>query len=162
MRANKRANVSPGSSCWYNFSVERGSAVTYEAIVVDGVDVSLLGHQEAEAPACGVFEGDAPGLFAQHFLDVVTIVQFVIESFRYLDLPGRIAVLHDDQMVLFEEGPPQLQEVQVSYRRDDNVQFLPPIFHPFRRHRARLQTLRRRGGILFLGIHFVCSSSLPT
>lgn len=61
------------------------SVSTYEAVVVDGEDVLLLGHHVAEAAACGILEGDAVGFGAQNPVDVVAVVQLVVKSGGDLD-----------------------------------------------------------------------------
>lgn len=52
------------------------------AVVVNGVDVSLLRNQEAEAAASRVLEADAAGLVAENALDVGPLVQLVVKAVR--------------------------------------------------------------------------------
>jgi len=47
---------------------------SHEAVVIERVDVALLGHQEAKAAARAVLVADAPGLVAQQLLDVGPVV----------------------------------------------------------------------------------------
>mmetsp|Transcript_21620 Transcript_21620/g.59967 ORF Transcript_21620/g.59967 Transcript_21620/m.59967 type:complete len:261 (-) Transcript_21620:306-1088(-) len=47
-----------------------GGLLAHEAVIVDGVNVALLGHHEPEAAAGGVAEGDGRGVLAQDALDV--------------------------------------------------------------------------------------------
>ncbi|GER45285.1 UvrABC system protein B [Striga asiatica] len=94
------------------------------AIVIYGEDVLLLGDHVAEAPARGVFEGDARGLLAKDSVDIISVVELVIEAIRNLDGLVRVAVLDDDQMVGFEEGPPHLEEVEVADSRDHDVELV--------------------------------------
>jgi hypothetical protein len=97
---------------------------THEAVVIDGVDVLLLGDHVAEAAAGGVLEGDAVRLGPQDAVDVVAVVELVVEAFGDTDGLAGVAVLHDDEVVGMEEGPPHLQEVEVADRRDDDVQLV--------------------------------------
>jgi hypothetical protein len=97
---------------------------TYEAVVVDGVDVLLLGDHVAEAAARRVLEGDAGRLGAEDAVDVVAVVELVVEALGHLDGLGGVAVLHDDEVVRLEEGPPHLKEVEVADRRDHDVQLV--------------------------------------
>jgi hypothetical protein len=115
---------------------------TYEAVVVDGVDVLLLGDHVAEAAARRVLEGDAGRLGAEDAVDVVAVVELVVEALGHLDGLGRVAVLHDDEVVRLEEGPPHLKEVEVADRRDHDVQLVLEQRRrgdrrPWDRHRAR-------------------------
>jgi hypothetical protein len=115
---------------------------TYEAVVVDGVDVLLLGDHVAEAAARRVLEGDAGRLGAEDAVDVVAVVELVVEALGHLDGLGRVAVLHDDEVVRLEEGPPHLKEVEVADRRDHDVQLVLEQRRrggrrPRDRHRAR-------------------------
>jgi len=102
-------------------NVHKINRETHEAVVVDCVDVLLLGDHVAEAAARGVLEGDARRPGAEDLVDVVAVVELVVEPLGHLDRLGRVAVLHDDEVVRLEEGPPHLQEVQVADRRDDDV-----------------------------------------
>ncbi|CAA6667352.1 unnamed protein product [Spirodela intermedia] len=79
---------------------ENRRIVTYKAVVVDGVDVLLLGHHVTKAATGRVLEGDAGGLGPQDAVDIITIV------------------------VGLEEWPPHLQEVQVPDRRNHDVQLI--------------------------------------
>jgi len=97
---------------------------THEAVVVDCVDVLLLGDHVAEAAARGVLEGDARRPGAEDLVDVVAVVELVVEALGDADGLAGVAVLHDDEVVGLEEGPPHLQEVEVADRRDDDVQLV--------------------------------------
>ena len=121
---------------------ERERKEAYEAVVVDGVDVLLLGDHVAEAAARGVLEGDAGGLGAEDAVDVVAVVELVVEALGHLDGLGGVAVLHDDEVVGLEEGPPHLEEVEVADRRDHDVELVLEQRRrgdrrPRDRHRAR-------------------------
>lgn len=95
-----------------------------EAVVVNGEDVFLLGDKESEASTSGILEGNATGLRAKDPIDIVTIVEFVIESFRYMDLLRWISILDDDQMVWLEERSPLLEEIEVSDGGYDDIQLV--------------------------------------
>lgn len=97
---------------------------TYEAIVVDGENVLLLGNHVAEAAASGILEGNAAGLGPQNLVDVIAIVELVIEALGDLDRLRRISVLHNDEMIGLEKGAPHLQEIEVPYRRNHDVQLV--------------------------------------
>ena len=97
---------------------------TYEAVVVDGVDVFFFGDHVAEAAAGGVLEGNAGGLGAQDAVDVVAVVELVVKAFRDLDGLRGIAVLDDDEVVGLEERAPHLQEVEVADGGDHDVQLV--------------------------------------
>lgn len=96
----------------------------YPTIVIDGEDVSLLGHHESEAPACTVLEGDARGLGSQDSVNVVTVVKLVIVALWDLDNLGRITVLDNNQMVGAQVWPPLLEEIEVPDGRDHNVELI--------------------------------------
>ncbi|URD73600.1 hypothetical protein MUK42_25074 [Musa troglodytarum] len=97
---------------------------TYEAVIVDGEDVLLLGDHEPEAAAGRVLEGDAGGLGAEDAVDVVAVVQLVVEAVGHPDDLAGIAVLDDNEVVRLEEGAPHLQEIQVPDRRDHDVKLV--------------------------------------
>ena len=97
---------------------------TYETIVVDSEDVLLLGHHVAEAATSRVFEGNARSFGTEDTVDVVPVVELVIEPFGNSNGLGRISVLDDDQMVRLEKGPPHLEEVEVTDRRDHDVELI--------------------------------------
>lgn len=59
--------------------------MAYKAVVIDGVDVLLLGNHVPEAAASGVLKRDAGGLGTQDPVDVVAVVEFVVEAFGDLD-----------------------------------------------------------------------------
>lgn len=61
---------------------------TYKAVVVDGVDVLFLRHQESKASARRVFERDAGCLVAQHALDVVSVVNLIVEALSFQKQPA--------------------------------------------------------------------------
>ena len=105
-------------------NVHKINKETHEAVVVDCVDVLLLGDHVAEAAARGVLEGDARRPGAEDLVDVVAVVELVVEALGDADGLAGVAVLHDDEVVRLEEGPPHLQEVQVADRRDDDVQLV--------------------------------------
>lgn len=98
--------------------------MTNKAVVVDGVDVLLLGDHVTEAATGRVLEGDAGGLWPQDAVDVITVVELIVEPLRDTDRPRGIAILHNDEVVGLEERPPHLQEVQVPDRRNDDVQLV--------------------------------------
>ena len=97
---------------------------TYEAVVVDGEDVLLLGDHVAEAATSGVLEGNAGGPGAEDAVDVVAVVELVVEAVGDFDGLGRIAVLYDDEVVRLEERPPHLEEVEVPDCGDHDVQLI--------------------------------------
>lgn len=97
---------------------------TYKTIVVDGVDVLLLGDHVAEASASWVLEGNARGFRTQNSINVVAVVELVIEAFWDLDDLGRVTILDDDYVIWLEERPPHLQEVQVSDRGNHYVELI--------------------------------------
>jgi hypothetical protein len=102
-------------------SQRSGGEGTHEVVVIDGVDVLLLGDHVAEAAAGGVLEGNAVCLGPQDAVDVVAVVELVVEAFGGTDGLAGVAVLHDDEVVGLEEGPPHLQEVEAADRWDDDV-----------------------------------------
>jgi hypothetical protein len=93
----------------------------YKAVVVDGVDVLLLGDEEAEAAAGGGLERNALGLLPQDSLNVAPRVQLVRVPLRHPDGLVGVAVFDDDQVALPKEGAPLLQEVAVADGGDHNV-----------------------------------------
>ena len=98
--------------------------MTYEAIVVDGVDVLLLGDHEPKASACTILEGNAGSLGAQDPVDVIAIVKLVVKARRDLDSLGWVTILNDDQVIWLEERPPLLKEVEVTDGRNDDVELV--------------------------------------
>ena len=98
--------------------------MTYEAIVVDGEDVLLLGDHESEASASTILEGNAGGLGAQDPVDVIAIVELVVKASRDLDGLGWITILNDDKVIRLEERPPLLKEVEVTDGRDHDVELV--------------------------------------
>lgn len=107
-----------------NQKIRRWVGYNYEAIVVDGVDVLLLGDHVAEAATSRVLEGDAIGLGAQDPVDVVAIVELVVKAFGDFDGLVGITILNDDEVVLLKEWPPHLEEVEVSDRGDHDVELI--------------------------------------
>ncbi|KAM2613350.1 hypothetical protein TB2_033199 [Malus domestica] len=95
-----------------------------KAIIVDGEDVLFLGDHVAEASASRVLERDARRLGTQNPVDVVAVVELVIKAFRDLDFLRRVAVLDDDEVVLLEERPPDLEEIKVSDGGDNDVELV--------------------------------------
>ncbi|KAM1251188.1 hypothetical protein ACFX2G_034326 [Malus domestica] len=95
-----------------------------KAIIVDGEDVLFLGDHVAEASASRVLERDARRLGTQNPVDVVAVVELVIKAFRDLDFLRRVAVLDDDEVVLLEEKPPDLEEIKVSDGGDNDVELV--------------------------------------
>lgn len=59
--------------------------MTYKAIIVNGEDILLLGDHITKATTSRIFEGYARSLRSQNSVDVITIVEFIIETFRYFD-----------------------------------------------------------------------------
>ena len=108
----------------HTVEVGRLGSRIYPAIVINGEDVSLLGHHESKAPACTILERDAWGLGSQNSVDIVTVVQLVIVAFWNLDDLGRITILYDNQMVGAQVWPPLLQEIEVPDGRDHNVELI--------------------------------------
>ena len=96
----------------------------YEAVVIDGVDVLLLGDHVTKAATRRILKRDAGGFGSEDAIDVVAVVEFIIEAFGDIDGPVGVSVLHDDEVVRFEEGPPHLEEVEVSDCRDHDVQLV--------------------------------------
>lgn len=84
---------------------------TYEAVIVDGEYVLLLGDHESEAAAIGVLEGDAGSLGTEDAVDIIAVVQFVIEALWDVDGLGWVFVLDDDKVVGLEVRTPHLEEV---------------------------------------------------
>ena len=97
---------------------------SYEAIVVDCEDILLLRDHVTEAATSRVLEGDARSFGTEDTVDVVPVVELVIEPFGNSNGLGRISVLDDDQMVRLEKGPPHLEEVEVTDRRDHDVELI--------------------------------------
>lgn len=97
---------------------------TYKAIVINGVNILLLGHHVAKAPAGRVLEGYARSLGTQNPVNIVTIIELVVKSLRDFDGLRRVTILNDDQMIGLKKRPPLLQEVQVSDRGDHDVQLV--------------------------------------
>lgn len=97
---------------------------TYKAIIVDGVDVLLLGDHVTEAAAGGVLERNAGRFGTQNLVDMVAIVELVVEAFGDLDGLRWVTVLDYDQVVWLKERPPHLQEVQVPNGGDHDVQLV--------------------------------------
>ena len=58
---------------------------THKAVIINGVDVLLLGDHVAKATACRVLEGDAIGLGAKDPVDVIAVVELIVKAFRDLD-----------------------------------------------------------------------------
>ena len=63
-------------------SKERG---TYKAIIINGVDVLLLGDHVTKATTSGVFKGNARCLGTQDSINVVPVVELVVETFGNVD-----------------------------------------------------------------------------
>jgi hypothetical protein len=97
---------------------------TYKAIIVDGVDVLLLGDHVTEAAAGGVLERNAGSFATQNLFDMVAIVELVVEAFGDLDGLRWVTVLDYDQVVWLKERPPHLQEVQIPNGGDHDVQLV--------------------------------------
>lgn len=118
---------------------------TYEAVVIDGEDVLLLGYHVSKAATSRVLEGNAGSLRTQYPVNVITIVELVIKAIWNLDRLRRITVLNDDQMVRLKERPPHLQEIKVPNRGYHYIQL---IFQLWRSswHRRRLRCGRRLHG----------------
>jgi len=86
-----------------------------KAVIINGVDVWLLGDHESKASACRVFEGDAESLVAKDALNVSAVVEFVVESGGDFYLACGITILDDDDVVVLEEWTPVV--VVVGRRR---------------------------------------------
>eukprot|EP00252_Welwitschia_mirabilis_P016364 TRINITY_DN360_c0_g1_i2.p2 TRINITY_DN360_c0_g1~~TRINITY_DN360_c0_g1_i2.p2 ORF type:complete len:153 (-),score=22.06 TRINITY_DN360_c0_g1_i2:107-565(-) len=95
-----------------------------EAVIVDGEDILLFGDHITEASAGGVLEGNAGSFGAENPVDVISVVQFVVETLGHRDFLRGISVLHNDEMVWLEKGSPHLQKIQISYCGDDNVKLI--------------------------------------
>ncbi|KAA8530275.1 hypothetical protein F0562_004984 [Nyssa sinensis] len=63
-------------------------------------------------------------LVTKNTVDIVSVIEFVVKAFRDLDDLRWVAVLDDDQVVLLEERPPHLQEIEVPDCGYDNVEFI--------------------------------------
>ena len=100
------------------------SSRSYKAIIVDCVDVLLLGNHISKASTSRILKRNARGLRTKNPIDIVPIIEFIVESFRDLDSLRRITILNDDQMVLLEERSPHLQEIEVPDGRDDDIEFI--------------------------------------
>ncbi|KVH99295.1 hypothetical protein Ccrd_022478 [Cynara cardunculus var. scolymus] len=103
---------------------ERNREDTYKAIIVNGEDILLLGNHITEATTSRILKGDARRFRTENSVDIITIVEFIIETFGYFDDFRRIAILYDDQMVGLEEWPPHLEEIEVSDCGNDDVEFI--------------------------------------
>lgn len=102
-------------------SASKPEGGTHKAVVIDGVDVLLLGDEEAEAPARSRFEGDALGLLPQNAINIAPCVEFVRVALGHADGFVGVAVFNDDEVALPKKGPPLLQEVAVADGGDHNV-----------------------------------------
>nr|GMD34074.1 putative tRNA (guanine(26)-N(2))-dimethyltransferase 2 [Ipomoea batatas] len=51
----------------------------YKAVIINGVDVLLLGNHVAEATASGILEGNAGSLGAQNPVDVIAVVELIVK-----------------------------------------------------------------------------------
>nr|GLL18775.1 hypothetical protein Ccrd_022478 [Ipomoea trifida] len=81
-------------------------------IIINGEDVLLFGDHVAEATASGILKGYARGPRAHS------------RNQGDFNGPGRIAVLDDDEMVGLEKRPPHFEEIEVSDRRNHDVQII--------------------------------------
>nr|GMC73781.1 hypothetical protein Ccrd_022478 [Ipomoea batatas] len=99
-------------------------AETYKAVIINSIDILLLGDHEAEAAAGGILEGNAGSFGTQNAVDIVAVVELIVEPLGHADGLCRIAVLNYNQMVGLEERPPLLQEVQISDRGDHDIQLV--------------------------------------
>jgi hypothetical protein len=149
---------------------------TYKAIIIDGVDVLLLGDHVTEAAAGGVFERNAGRFGTQNLFDMVAIVELVDEAFGDLDDLRWVTVLDYDEVVWLKERPPHLQEVQVPNRGNHDVQLVLEQRHRRDRgsshcHKRETETCRDRArekferqtetvGFLFKGIRDFYPKSL--
>ena len=84
-QSQNQSTKSEKTGCW-----------AYKAIIINGVDVLLLRHHVPKAPASRVLEGDARRLRTKNAVNIIPIVELIIEPFRDLDSPRRIAILDDD------------------------------------------------------------------
>lgn len=97
---------------------------TYKAIIINGEDVLLLGHQEAKAPTSRVLEGDAASLWTQNPVDIVPIVQLVVVPIWDPDGFGGVTILDNDEVVWLQEWPPHFQEIEVPDCGDHYVKLI--------------------------------------
>nr|GMD35785.1 hypothetical protein C4D60_Mb10t20400 [Ipomoea batatas] len=51
----------------------------YKAVIINGVDVLLLGNHVAKATASGILEGNAGSLGAQNPVDVIAVVELIVK-----------------------------------------------------------------------------------
>lgn len=97
---------------------------TYKAVIINGVDILLLGNHVAKAAASRILKGNARSFRTQNPIDVVTIVEFIIKTFRNLNDLWRVTVLNNDEMVRLEKGPPHLKKIEVSDGGYDDIELI--------------------------------------
>nr|GMD37512.1 hypothetical protein C4D60_Mb10t20400 [Ipomoea batatas] len=51
----------------------------YKAVIINGIDVLLLGNHVAKATASGILEGNAGSLGAQNPVDVIAVVELIVK-----------------------------------------------------------------------------------
>ena len=109
---------------------------THETVIINGIDILLLGDHVAKAAAGRILEGNARGFRTQNPIDVVAIVELVIETLGDVnDLRG-VTVLNNDEMVRLEKGPPHLQKIKVS---DGGYHYIELIFQQGHRRNFRIR-----------------------
>ena len=84
-----------------------------KAIIINCEDIFLLGDHVTKTAASTVLEGDTGGLGAENPVDIVSVVEFVIETLGHADGLSWIPILHNDEMIGLKERPPHLQKIQV-------------------------------------------------
>jgi len=97
---------------------------TYKAIIINSKDILLLGNNETKATTSRVFEWNTRSLRTQNSVNIVTVIKFIVKSFRDFDDFGRITILNNDEMIWLEELSPLFQEIKVSYCWNHYVQFI--------------------------------------
>lgn len=97
---------------------------TYKAIIINSKDILLLGNNETKATTSRVFEWNTRSLRTQNSVNIVTVIKFIVKSFRDFDDFRRITILNNDEMIWLEELSPLFQEIEVSYRWNHDVQFI--------------------------------------
>lgn len=97
---------------------------TYKAIIINSKDILLLWNNETKATTSRVFEWNARSLRTQNSVNIVTVIKFIVKSFRDFDDFWRITILNNDEMIRLKELSPLFQEIEVSYRWNHDVQFI--------------------------------------
>ena len=105
-----------------HIQVER--KITYKTIIINSVNVLLLGDQETKAPAAPILKGDATGFWTQNSVDIVPIVEVIVKAIWDFNNLSRITILNYDQMVWLKKWPPHLQKIQTPNCWDHNIQLI--------------------------------------